>query len=186
MKTNKVTEIAILISLAVVLEVIFTGLGAFFPFLQLPYGGRISLSMLPLFIITFRHGLEEGVLAGMTYSLLNLMLDGVLYHWASLFLDYLFAFGGIGLAALLLKVMDKSILSFALVIFIGSMIRFLFSYLSGVVIFVMILGWMPSEFNNPWFYSLVYNAYYILPSMGLSLLVGILLYNRMKQANLLN
>ncbi len=92
METRKLTEIAILIALAVVLEVIFTGLGAFFPILALPYGGRVSLSMLPLFIITYRHGLWKGVTGGVIYGLLNLLLDGQLWHWASLPLDYLFFF----------------------------------------------------------------------------------------------
>lgn len=173
MNTTKLTEIGILVSLAVVLEVIFTGLAAFLPFLALPYGGRISLSMLPLFIIAYRHGLKGGVIGGMAYGVLNLMLDGVLWHWGSLFLDYIFAFGAIGLGGLVVTVMNKNVTSFSLVVIIGTIGRFVFSYLSGVIIFAMILGFMPDEFNNPWWYSFVYNIYYILPSAALSIVIGI-------------
>lgn len=179
MKTTKLTEIAMLISLAVVIEVIFTGLGVFFPILQLPYGGRITLSMLPLFVIVYRHGMKQGIIAGVIYSILNLLLDGVLYHWASLFLDYLFAFGALGLSAIVFKFMKHDVAGFLVMIVVGVMLRFAFSYISGVVIFVWILDWMPEEFNNPWLYSLVYNMYYLLPSMGLTMLVGGLLFQRL-------
>jgi thiamine transporter len=172
-KTTRLTEIGILVSLAVVLEVIFTGLAAFIPVLALPYGGRISLSMLPLFIITYRHGVKAGVVGGIAYGVLNLMLDGVLYHWASLFLDYIFAFGAIGLGGLVFLKMEKNVTSFTISLLIGAAGRFVFSYLSGAIIFAMILGYMDESFTNPWLYSLVYNLYYILPSAGLSLLVGI-------------
>lgn len=173
MNTTKLTEIGILVSLAVVLEVIFTGLAAFMPFLALPYGGRVSLSMLPLFIITYRHGVKAGIVGGIAYGLLNLMLDGVLYHWGSLFLDYIFAFGAIGFGGIVFSFMKKDVKSFSLSLFIGTLGRFVFSYLSGVIIFAMILGYMPEEFNNPWWYSFVYNLYYILPSAVLSIIVGI-------------
>jgi thiamine transporter len=184
MRTTKLTEIAVLVSMAVVLEVIFTGLGAFIPFLQLPYGGRVSLSMLPLFMLTYRHGVKEGVIGGTIYGLLNFLLDGVLYHWGSLFLDYLFAFGAIGFSALVFRFSKKNRLGFVYMVVLGVSLRFLFSYLSGVVIFVMILGWMPEEFNNPWWYSFVYNIYYLLPSMILVIVTGLLLFDRMERLEL--
>ena len=173
MKTRTLTEIGILVALAVVLELVFTGLAVFMPFLALPYGGRISLSMLPLFIITYRHGIKAGVIGGIGYGLLNLMLDGVLYHWGSLFLDYIFAFGAIGFGGVIFYVMDKNVASFTVSLVIGTIGRFVFSFLSGAIIFAILLGYIDEDFTNPWLYSLVYNVYYILPSAGLSLLVGI-------------
>jgi thiamine transporter len=99
-------------------------------------------------------------------------------------LDYLFAFGAIGFSALVFRFSKKNRLGFVYMVVLGVSLRFLFSYLSGVVIFVMILGWMPEEFNNPWWYSFVYNIYYLLPSMILVIVTGLLLFDRMERLEL--
>lgn len=173
MKTKDLTEIAVLIAVAVVLEVVFTGMGAFFPFLVMPYGGRISLSMLPLFIITYRHGLGNGVIAGVVYSLFNLLMDGVLWHWASFFLDYLIAFGAIGLGYIGVQLFGKNRNGFIALVVIGVLLRFIAHWLSGWILFA---EYMPQEFDSPYLYSLVYNAYYLIPSMILIIVVGIALF----------
>ena len=176
--TKKLTEIAILVSLAVVLEVIFTGLGAFIPFLQLPYGGRISMAMLPLFVIVYRHGIKLGVYSGIIYGLLNLMLDAQIWHWASVFLDYLIAFGLIGFSGLIYLVMPKSRKSFMISIMIGMTLRFISHYISGIVLFE---AWMPEEFANIYWYSFVYNIYYLLPSMVLIMISSYFLFSRFEE-----
>jgi len=181
METRKLTEIAILIALAVVLEVIFTGLGAFFPILALPYGGRVSLSMLPLFIITYRHGLWKGVTGGVIYGLLNLLLDGQLWHWASLPLDYIIAFGVIGFGYVGVVLLGKNFKGFTLMVVIGVVLRFISHWLSGWVLFS---EYMPEEFTNAKLYSLVYNAYYLLPSMVLIIVVGYFIFGRLQKANI--
>jgi thiamine transporter len=176
--TKKLTEIAILVALAVVLEVIFTLLGSVIPFLQLPYGGRISMAMLPLFVIVYRHGIKLGVYSGMIYGLLNLMLDAQIWHWASVFLDYVFAFGFIGFSGLIYLVMKKNRWSFLVSVFIGMTLRFISSYISGVVLFA---AWMPEEFTNIYWYSFVYNIYYLLPSMILIMFVSMLIFSRFEK-----
>ena len=173
MRTKELTEVAVLIAVAVVLEVVFTGLGAFFPILVMPYGGRVSLSMLPLFVVAYRHGLVKGVIAGVVYSLFNLLLDAVLWHWASFFLDYVLAFGAIGLGYIGVTLFGKNRNGFIALVVIGVFLRFLFHWLSGWVIFA---EYMPAEFDSPYFYSLVYNAYYLVPSMALIIVVGIALF----------
>lgn len=181
METKKLTEIAILVALAVVLEVIFTGLSAFFPFMAAPYGGRVSLSMLPLFIITFRHGYGKGIIAGIIYGLLNLLLDAQLWHWASFLLDYVIAFGVIGLGYVGVTLGGKNMKGFTLMVIIGVLLRFLSHWVSGWVLFA---EYMPESFTNPQFYSLVYNGYYLVPSMVLIILVGLLIYPRMVKAQI--
>lgn len=173
MRTKDLTEIAVLIAVAVVLEVVFTGLGAFFPILVLPYGGRISLSMLPLFIITYRHGFAKGVLAGVVYSLFNLLLDAVLWHWASFFLDYVVAFGAIGLGYIGVQLFGKNRNGFVALVVIGIFLRFISHWFSGWILFA---EYMPAEFDSPYYYSLVYNAYYLLPTMILIVIIGISLF----------
>jgi len=173
MKTRELTEVAVLIAVAVVLEVVFTGMSAFFPFLMMPYGGRISLSMLPLIIIAYRHGYAKGILGGVVYSLFNLLLDGVLWHWASFFLDYVIAFGAIGLGYVGVQLFGKNKKGFIALTVIGITLRFVSSWLSGWILFA---EYMPEEFDSPYLYSLVYNAYYLIPSMILIIFVGVGLF----------
>ena len=176
--TKRITEIAILIALAVVLEVIFTGLASFFPFMALPYGGRISLSMLPIFIVTYRQGMKYGIYAGVIYSILNLLLDGTLYHYASFFLDYIFAFGLLGVGYVGISLFGKNFKGFALMVIIGSLFRFISSFISGIILVTANPTWLPEEFTAIAPYSAIYNAYYIVPSALLIILVGFFILKR--------
>ncbi|MCF7926490.1 MAG: energy-coupled thiamine transporter ThiT [Candidatus Izimaplasma sp.] len=180
-RTNLLTEVALFISFAVVLEVVFTGLAAFFPILQMPYGGRVSLSMFPLIVITYRHGFKWGVISGSIYGILNLMFDGVLYHPASLFLDYLFAFGVIGIGYIGVLVAGKTKTGFVLTSIIAVFARFVFHFISGVVLFA---AYTPDSFTSEYTYSLAYNAYYLVPSLALVIIVGVIFYNRFDQLEL--
>lgn len=179
--TRIISEIAILVSLAVVLEVVFTGIATFFPVLAMPYGGRVSLSMLPLFIIVYRHGFKYGIMSGVIYGLLNLLLDGQLYFPWSLPLDYIFAFGAIALGYAGVLLFGRSFKGFVAVAIIGGLGRFLFHFISGFALFSV---WMPEEFSNIYVYSLVYNAYYMVPSVILAIIVGKLLFNRLSDQEL--
>lgn len=177
-KTNLITEVAVFVAFALVLEVAFTALSIFIPIIQLPYGGRISLAMLPIFIISHRHGLKWGVYAGMAYGLLNLMLDAKLYHWASLFTDYIFAFGLLGLSAYGRKFLGDNKIGLTVGIVIGSLARLFSHFLSGVLLF----GGYASDygFENVYWYSFIYNSYYVIPSMVLCIIIGVILFDRLK------
>ena len=63
------------------------------------------------------------------------------------------------------------------------MLRFLAHYLIGVFVWGK---WMPDEFfgmtmTSPWFYSLLYNGSYMLPSIILCLVVFALLYKPLRK-----
>ena len=177
-RTKLITEIAVFVAFAVVLEVVFTGLAIFIPFLQLPYGGRISLAMLPIFIVAHRHGVKWGVYAGVTYGLLNLMLDAKLYHWASLFTDYIFAFGVIGLSAYGRKLFGDNKVGFVVGVVIGSSLRLFSHFVSGVLLFSGFASYY--GFDNVYLYSISYNSYYVIPSGILVAVVGVIIFNRLK------
>ena len=152
-----IVETSILVSLTIVLDLIFKMI----PFMDMPQGGSVSLTMLPLLVIAFRNGTKWGVIGGVTYSILNLLLDGELYHWSSIFLDYLFAFGVIGLAGLFRPLVIKSnkTLSYVYMIIASTIVvlgRLAFAVLSGII-----------AFETPFVPSLVYNAPYILISGAL-------------------
>ena len=167
-ETQRITEIAILVALAVVLELVFS----FLP--KLPQGGRVSLAMLPLFVIAWRHGFKWGVIGGAVYGLLNLMLDGVLYHWASIFFDYTIAFGVIGFAAFAKKWFGDNIIAFSIGIVVGSILRFISHFISGFLLF----GGYAADagFDSIYLYSLSYNATYTLPTLIITLIVGIAIF----------
>ncbi len=168
--TEQMTEIALLISMALVIEIVFMA----FP--GQPQGGSISVSLIPLVVIAWRHGLRTGIYAGIIFGILNLLLAARLYHWASLFLDYIFAFGVVGIAALFARINRRSAVMFALSLFVVGALRFLFHFISGAVLFG---EWAP-EGQGVWEYSLVYNTTYMVPTIILIILVGVPVFIRLK------
>ena len=64
-KTKRLTESAMLIAIAVVLELVGKML---IP--PMPFGGQLTLcSMLPIILISWRHGVRWGLTAGLGYSI---------------------------------------------------------------------------------------------------------------------
>lgn len=169
-RTRVLVEVSILVAMAFILELAFSFLPA------MPQGGRIGVSMLPLIVIAWRHGVGFGIIGGVTYGLLNLMLDGILYHWASFFLDYTVAFGLIGLAGLSRKVIGTNVYAYGVSIIVAFILRFLSHVLSGALLFG---EWAPDG-QNVWVYSAVYNSTYLLPALVLTLVVGIAAYYPLK------
>jgi thiamine transporter len=121
------------------------------------------------------------MLGGFIYSLLNLLLDAELWHWASFFLDYIIAFSviGLGYAGVLLLGQNKK--GFTLMVIIGVFLRFVSHWFAGWLLFA---DYMPESFDSPYIYSLVYNGYYLLPSMALIIIVGLVMFDRLKTTNI--
>lgn len=168
--TEQITEIALLLSMALVIEIIFKALPS------QPQGGSISVSLLPLVVIAWRHGVKVGLFGGVVFSMLNLLLNPVIYHWASLFLDYIFAFGAVGFAAYFAKINRQSPLFFGLALLYAGVVRFLFHLVSGAVLF----GEFAPEGQNVWVYSFTYNITYMGPTTALILVVGIPVFLKLK------
>lgn len=137
---------AILIALAYVL-----GLVQLF---NLPFGGSITLfSMLPAVMCGYVCGTKKGLVACMALGLLNLAIGGYVVHPAQVALDYILAFGALGLSGLVAN--KKNGLTIGYII--GVLGRFFFSFLSGVIFFA---SYAP-EGMNPVVYSIVYQAIYL-------------------------
>ena len=112
-KTKRLTQSAMLIALAVVLEVV--GRMVIPP---MPFGGQLTLvSMLPIVLISYRHGVKWGLTTGFAYSLVQMALgadtvtaafqpgyfgDGVMIVNAIIMcgLDYVLAYTALGLGGL--------------------------------------------------------------------------------------
>ncbi|MFP4286839.1 MAG: energy-coupled thiamine transporter ThiT [Candidatus Izemoplasmataceae bacterium] len=174
LSTKQITEIAILLAIAVVFELI----AMFLP--KMPQGGSFSLSMLPIFIIAFRQGPKIGIIAGVTYGLLDLMLNGfILWHPMSFFLDYVIAFGLLGVSGFIFKINKNSLTLFITGIIIGSTLRFFSHFLAGILLFKESLVEnypdMPIALG-----SIIYNMTYMLPSMVITVIVGAIIYLTLK------
>ena len=170
METRRLVEVGIFVAIAIVLELIST----LIPFLHMPQGGSISLGMLPIFIIAYRFGVKEGVIAGFVFGIVNFILSGYAIHWGSIFFDYMFAFSALGIAGLFKKTALSNNFSFIAGIALGGFLRYVFHGLSGVIFFSSYAG----DFN-PWFYSfIVYNLPYMLASIILVIIVGISIKDR--------
>jgi len=67
---------------------------------QMPQGGSLSFTMLPIFVLALLRGPLVGVTAGMVYGLVDLMLEPYIFHPVQVLLDYPIAYGLCGLAGL--------------------------------------------------------------------------------------
>lgn len=164
-----IAEGAVIIAMAYVVELLcvwlnaITGVSAL-----LPFGGTITISMLPIAYYSYRRGWIWGIGVGLVYSLLQMLLGFYIppanTWWAivlCVLLDYVIAFSVVGIAGLIAKPFGKYRLSGYCVGAIAvCLIRFVSSFLSGVVLW----GSYAPEGMNVWLYSLVYNASYMIPN----------------------
>jgi len=167
MKVRALCEGAIMVALAQVL--------GYLKLYELPFGGSVTLSMVPLFFFAIRWGLAEGLLAGFALGLLQLVFDGAFaYTWQAMILDYVFAYTMLGLAGLFSRM--KPGIFYGTIL--GSLGRYAVHVLSGVFVWS---AYMPDEFLglamvSPWVYSLLYNGIYMGSNLLICLVVFSLLY----------
>jgi thiamine transporter len=142
--TRVLTEAALAVALAFVL--------GFVVLFKMPFGGSVSLEMIPLILLALRQGWKVGIVAGAAYGLLDLTIDTYVVHPMQLLLDYPLAFGVLA--------------------------RFVCHFLSGVIFFASYApeGW------NPLLYSAAYNAAYLAPSLGIAIVVTVVLLKALEGA----
>lgn len=147
---------------------------------EMPWGGSISLVMLPIFVFSCRWGIFPGLMSGFVLGVLQFIYQGGLaLGWQSIIGDYLIAFTVLGLAGLFRRRPSSLYLGTLM----GSAARFLVHYVVGATIWA---SNMPESFfgmtmTTPWFYSLLYNGAYMLPDAILTLAAAKLLYTPMKK-----
>ncbi len=168
-----ITEGAVIIALAFVLELLCVWLNALMGISALlPFGGTITVSMLPIAYYSYRRGAGWGLGAGFVYAILQMLLGFYVppanTWWAvalCVLLDYIVAFVVVGSADLFAKLLGKFRLAgYCFGAVMVCLIRFLSSFLSGVIL------WNTNvpEGMSVWQYSLVYNASYMLPNAVLT------------------
>ena len=153
-KTKRITEIAMLLAVAVVLELISK---LFIP--EFPFGGQITLvCMLPVVLCAYRHGLKWGLVTAFTYSLLQMVLgaktvsaafmpgyfgDEALIGKAALMclLDYLLAFSVLFLGGSFRNRIQNPGLSLMCGALVALLARYAVHILSGYILFADYAEW---------------------------------------------
>ena len=147
-------------SMALALAVVCSQIKLF----RLPTGGSITLfSMLFAVLIGYWYGPVVGLLAGVTYGLLRLILGPYIVSLPQMLVDYPLAFGALGISGFF---SDKK--NGLLIGYIAAVLgRFFFAVLSGVIFF----GMYAPEGMNPLVYSISYNGFYLCAEGLLTLIL---------------
>lgn len=155
MRTNKKTnDVSVLIKTAVLLAVTFVLNNV--TLFRMPQGGSITaFSMFTLFLVSYLFGPRQGILAGLAYGLIDLVLNPYIIHPVQLFMDYPLGFGAIGIGGLLRNSKNGMIKGYC----IGALGRYLVVVLSGIIFW----GMYAAEGFNAVSWSFFYNMTYILP-----------------------
>ena len=140
-------EMAIFTALATVLSTIIIYV--------MPQGGSITLaSMVPIIWLALRRGPKVGITTGIIYGCIQFAMLPYAIDPIQVLLDYMLAFGVLGLAGFFPK---YPVVGAA----VGVSMRFVMSFISGAVY------WAPiyAPGLDPYIYSSVYNGSYMLPEL---------------------
>lgn len=99
---------------------------------HLPFGGSITLfSMLFLVLIGYWYGLRAGLMTAIAYGFLQLVSDPYIISIPQMLVDYIFAFGALGLSGLFSKSKNGLVKGYIA----GVLGRYFFAFLSGMIFF---------------------------------------------------
>lgn len=155
MRTNKKTnDVSVLVKTSILLAVTFV-LNQVTLF-RMPHGGSITaFSMFSLFLVSYLFGPRQGILAGLAYGLIDLVINPYVIHPVQLFMDYPLGFGAIGIGGLLRNTNFGMIKGYCL----GVLGRYLVVVISGIIFW----GMYAAEGFDAVSWSFFYNMTYILP-----------------------
>ena len=152
--SKTMARIGLVLALATILD--------FVKIIDLPNGiGSINLgSVVPIIVIALFYGAEIGMLTGLLFGLINLIISPYIVHPLQLLFDYPLPYMALGLAGYFKnrKLIGASV---------GMFFKFIFHFISGFLFFGQFApdGWSPA------LYSLVANASYV----GSNLIIVIVL-----------
>lgn len=163
-KTKKLTLSALMVALSVVLVLISKVIPA--PWMQ---GGSITFaSMVPVIVASIMLDTKWGIACGIVFSLIQMMTgfnppptQTFLYFVLVVLLDYVAAFGVLGLAGVFYRLMKKKAWAIPVSGIIVTSLRYVCHIVSGVLIW----GVYAEEGQSVLGYSLIYNGSYMIPEI---------------------
>ena len=112
-----------------------------------PYGGSITLlSMLVICLPGHFYGLGAGLLAGVAYGVLQLLIDPYVLFPMQAIVDYVLAFGALGLSGLFSNAKNGLIKGYVA----GILGRYVFVVISGWIFLQPMRGRAGHRFHIPW------------------------------------
>ena len=156
MSAKQLTFCAVAMALALVTS--------FIKVASLPMGGSITLfSMFFMCFIGYLYGPKIGIMTGVAYGILQLIIEPYIYAPLQVLLDYPLAFGALGLS----RFFSKKKFGLTTGVIVGILGRYICHVISGYVFFA---SYAP-EGMNPMIYTLGYNATYIVPELIATVIV---------------
>ena len=203
-KTKRITESAMLLAIAIVLELVSK---MFIP--EMPFGGQVTLvSMLPVVLISYRHGVKWGLFSAFVYALLEMALgaktvsaaflpgyfgDGAMIFNALLMclLDYIIAFTVLGMGGIFRNKLQNPGVALMCGSLVALGLRYLTHIASGYILFASYAEWFFTQEGFPAWgatlvetlnptalgitYSVVYNGFYMIPEIICTAVVSLVL-----------
>jgi thiamine transporter len=132
---------------------------------SLPMGGSATLfSMLFICLIGYWFGTKVGLTTAVAYGILQFIIKPEIYHPVQPIVDYIFAFGALGLSGLFSKWKNGLIIGYL----VGVFGRFCFSTLSGLIFFT---DYAETTFITGLIASTAYNISYIWPEALITVVI---------------
>ena len=169
MKNKKLlplVEAAIMLALTMALK-------TFTPF-KLPFGGSVTLcSLLPIIVLSYRHGIKWGLGTGFAFAVLSALmgLDNIAYISKSFttlfiffFFDYIGACTVLGLGGIFRKKIKNSVLGLTLGSIVATVLRYFCYIISGTTIW-RDMSEYPTITKAALWYSVTYNGSYMIPEI---------------------
>ena len=187
-KIKVLCECAIMVALAFALSCI--------KIIQMPLGGSVTLvSMLPIMLISLKHGYKIGLGTGFVYSMTQLtqaLIEGDVFPYCQTFgvlivcllFDYLIPFTGLGIAGLFkdMSRIKNTEISCYLGFGLAVGIRFICHFITGVAVWGQ---WAP-EGMGKFLYSFLYNAGFLSVDFLICIVCAILIFRKAELRKLLN
>lgn len=190
-KIHTLVECALMVALSTILSYI--------QIFKLPHGGSITLvSMLPIILVSFRHGPAWSMLTAFVFSLIQLLqgiqdvtyCQGIVAIVGCILLDFILAFTVLGLAGIIAKPIKNRLAGVCIGTFAVCFLRYLCSLFSGYIVWkdydyafewMTNFGWGERIANMGenalcWLYSAVYNATYMLPEAILTTIAAVIIF----------
>lgn len=146
----------------------------------------ISLSMVPIFIVAFRWGVKASFISGFIWGILQIVTgDAWILTPLQAFIEYFVAFSFIGFAGLMMSVVQnavrsqnrpKLITSVLVGVLIGSIGRYFWHFIAGVVFFA---NYAEEAGQTPIYFSFVTNSITMISNfIGCSIVIILILMVR--------